>query len=399
MTTAHPHRAPVGHGTVRGELIPAHAYPALAGDWSALQERAAGAPFTSWHWVSTWLDLLPEAIRPTVFRATDDTGLLALGLVVERRQRGPGRLVWRRSLHMQGTGDVDMDEITVEYTGLLARRGGESAAYASFLACLADGPRDWRRLRIPATADAAVIDAVIPATLQASSVSRQPSYFVDLAGLRMRGTPYAATLPRKTRGNLGRIRRAYERHGTLRVEVATDPAQALDWLHRLRELHQRRWTARSGAGAFSSRFFDAFHQRLVARGAASGFTRITRISAGELVVGYLYNLEWRGTLYFYNAGLDYGLLDRYDNPGTVSLLALIEAGIGQGYDAIDFLAGNQDYKRRLATSSRTLHWIDIRPRGPRMAAERLAATVLGRTAALGRAIAPADEGFPCSPTS
>ena len=372
---------------VHADLIPARRYPGLAADWTALEQCATGSPFLSWLWVSTWLQLLPPHIEPVVFRACDDDGLLALGLLVEQPQRGPARLVWRRSLHLQGTGDKDIDEITIEYAGLLARDGGERAAYASFLSTLAAGRRDWRRLRIPATEHGPVIDAVLPRGLRATSVLGQPSHYVDLAGLRASGTPYLHALRKKTRASLGRIRRAYERHGPLRVEVASDGPQALEWLAGLRALHQRRWAGRNLEGAFTSAFFEAFHARLVAAGTPAGFTRITRVSAGDLVVGYLYNLEWRGTLYFYNSGLDYGLLDQYDSPGMVSLLALIERALAGGYQAVDFLAGEQDYKRRLATASRTLHWIDVRPRGPRMAAERLAAAVLGKTAALGQPIA------------
>ena len=49
-------------------------------------------------------------------------------------ERGIGRAFSTHSLHMQETGDGEIDEVTVEYTGLLALRGTERAAYAVSLA-------------------------------------------------------------------------------------------------------------------------------------------------------------------------------------------------------------------------------------------------------------------------
>src|SRR5690606_6496733 len=115
-------------------------------------------------------------------------------------------------------------------------------------------------------------------------------------------------------------------------------------------------------------------------GVASGLVELVRVAAGDLVIGYLFVLQWRGRRYYYTSGFNYGALPRYDSPGVAALHALIEYGIDAGWELFDFLWGTQDYKRRLSTGSQSLHWIDVRRGGPLLAAEALVwRTLAGKT--------------------
>lgn len=374
-------------GEVRGEWLEPSQYPALAGDWKTLQTRADGSPFNSWAWVSTWLEQLPAGIVPRVFRAQDAEGVLALALAVEKPERWPVRLFGRGSLLLQETGDGMLDEVSIEYAGLLARRGAEDAAYRCLFSTLQRQWAGWRRFRITATADAPRIAATLPAGLRAYRVHGAPTYRVDLALLRSRGEAHAAAVGRNTRHKLAQARRAYQALGPLRVDVAGDAGTALDWLEPLRELHERRWQGRGKPGAFASPFFRGFHHALVRRHHGDGLTQLVRVSAGAVPVAYLYNLCWQGTVYFYNCGLDYGVVPRYDNPGTLGLSMCIQHALEAGYEAFDFLAGAQDYKRRLATGHRMLDWIDVRRRGLAHEGERWLARAM-RKPTFGQPLAP-----------
>ena len=123
-------------------------YPDLADDWMRLQAQSDGTPFTHWHWISTWLEQLPADIVPRVFRIEDAEGLLALAVAVDAPERGKGRFFGRHSLRLQETGMDALDEISVEYSGLLVRRGGEVAAYAALFRALEGHWEGWRRFRI-----------------------------------------------------------------------------------------------------------------------------------------------------------------------------------------------------------------------------------------------------------
>jgi CelD/BcsL family acetyltransferase involved in cellulose biosynthesis len=227
--------------------------------------------------------------------------------------------------------------------------------------------------------------------MRAFSAHEQPSYLVDLAAVRSAGGDYIAALGSNTRTGLRKTKRAYEAHGDVRAELANSPEQALEWMRELRTLHERYWQAKGKRGSFGSAFFPAFHEDLIREGSASGFAHLMRITAGPLVVGYLYNLQWRNCVYFYNGGLNYGALKRQDRPGYLAHLAAIEKYLADGVYSYDFLAGEGDYKRMMSTHKRMLNWIHVKRNGWRLACERALAPLFGRRSTSTPMIAPASS--------
>lgn len=374
-------------GRLRGELLPLHRCGDLAGDWIALQQEAACSPFSCWDWVSTWLELLPGDVRPLVFRAMDGDRVVALAVLVDAPERGLAGRAGRRCWHIQETGDPVLDEITIEYGGLLARAESMEAAYRALFEVLKTHPGPWRRLCISTSVQAGAVLAALPAGMQGASVCARPSHQVDLAAVRRAGG-HAELLGRSTRSSLRQTLRAYQALGPLRVETATDAETALAWFEDFEDLHTRYWRSRGAGGCFASPFFGRFHRALLER-TAGGFTRLVRVTAGDLLVGYLYNLAWQRGVYYYNGGMNYGALPRHDRPGVVSLHAIVEQAAADGDLVFDFLAGDQDYKRRLSTGSRMLHSIEVRRDGLRALAERTGTRLMRRRASLGVPLATA----------
>ena len=206
----------------------------------------------------------------------------------------------------------------------------------------------------------------------------RPCYSVDLAAVRAAPGGYLEVLGRKSRGALRQTLRAYAERGPLRAETARDPVQALAWFDAFQELHTRHWQKRGTGGCFASPFFARFHRDLVARTASEGFARMTRVSAGDVLVGYLYNLGWQGRVYYYNAGMNYGGLPRHDRPGIASLYAVVEQAAAARATASSTSSRDQEYKRRLATDSVALHSIDVRRSGLRSTVERVGAGLARR---------------------
>lgn len=362
---------------LHSELIPLDDYADLGTDWRRLEETADGSPFLAWPWVDVWLKHLPRETSPIVFRARDEAGIAALAMLVDARERGVRRLLGRSTL-MQETGDRRIDAITIEYAGLLARCGCTRACYRALFDTLAAKP-SWYRLRISATTHANAIAAAIPDNLRAFSMRERPSYFVDLADVRAGGGDYLARIGSNTRSGLRRTQRDYEARGPIRVDVADSPELALRWLAELRALHQRYWRGKGKAGAFGNPDFAAFHEHLVRENTSNGFTNVVRVTAGGLVVGYLYQLVWRNGVYFYNAGLNYNALDRKrDRPGILANLAAIQKYLNDGRRVYDFLAGDDGYKRALGTHQQTMHWIQIRRPDWRLAMEQRMSRLVGR---------------------
>ncbi len=353
-------------------LTPVDRYHDLGVRWRVLEAQSAGSPFTAWPWVSTWLDHLPKTRQPCVFQAEDDGGVFALGLLVDAPERGMRRFLGQRALHLQETGDREIDNLTIDYGGLLARPGTEERAYAALFGILAPALARQRYLRISASLHAPHVLAALPSTASAFRAHSSPSYAVDLEQVAAAGGDYLATVGSSTRYGLRRTRRAYEALGKISVETAGSAEQALDFLAELSVLHDAYWQRKGVRGSFGSPFFAAFHRDLIRRHHADGLTQLLRVTAGTTLVGYLYNLVWRKNVYFYNSGLNYGALDpRHDRPGYLAHLVAIESYLSQGMKAYDFLAGEARYKRALSTHSRVMEWIIVKPHGWRLSLDRV----------------------------
>ena len=79
---------------------------------------------------------------------------------------------------------------------------------------------------------------------------------------------------------------------------------------------------------------------------------VSRVSAGDIVIGYKYNLLHGGTEYGYLTGLDYEVLPGRNQPGFVLNACIIEAALHRGVSTYRFMAGDQDYKKALSTHRR-----------------------------------------------
>jgi CelD/BcsL family acetyltransferase involved in cellulose biosynthesis len=83
---------------------------------------------------------------------------------------------------------------------------------------------------------------------------------------------------------------------------------------------------------------------------------ILRAQAGDSVLGYLYNLRWRGIAYTYQSGFCFEQ-DPQARPGLVAHVLAIRRYRDEGMSDYRFLAGNARYKLSLATGTDSLLWM------------------------------------------
>jgi CelD/BcsL family acetyltransferase involved in cellulose biosynthesis len=127
-------------------------------------------------------------------------------------------------------------------------------------------------------------------------------------------------------------------------------------------LHQQAWVARGKPGAFSNRYVYEFHLQLIRNRLASGEIQLLKISSGERLLGVLYNFVYRGRVYNYQSGIDYGHGHERSKPGFVMHSMAIEHCEKEGFTYYDLMAGDSQYKRSLGTRSNNLHWIVLQQR-------------------------------------
>ena len=349
--------SPSGEGSnpepMRAVIGPIPSLSALEASWKELEGRARPSFFLSWHWIGNWLECLPKHVRPQLLQVEHAGRLVGLAILVERHVRRHA-VLGLRSLFLNCTGDPAFDEITIEHNGFLSEAGLEAAVAKAGIGELCGQMDKWDEVVLECVREPDTVAALTIKPARWRERTRGPSHFVDLVRLREGGQDFASGLGKRTRYQLKRSTREYERMGPLAVEEAADAATATRFLENLVVLHQRHWQARGLPGSFANEFFYDFHRRLIARGLSEGVIQLLRFTAGATDLGYIYNHVYRGHVSVYQTGFNYTSNGPYDRPGVVSHVLAVEHNRRKGHAVYDFSAGDAEYKRVLSNSSATL---------------------------------------------
>jgi CelD/BcsL family acetyltransferase involved in cellulose biosynthesis len=313
--------------------------------WLDLEQRAAPHVFLSWDWIGCWLH--QAELRPVVIIGRTDATHVLLGVLTPGRRRDVLPIILH-GLHLHMTGDPRQDVITTEYNGFLVDRDHAGRLEREAIAFLLSGivvsghRRDELHLKNAATEH----QSLVPDHVACRVVQRKPSWSVDLAAIREAGRQHLDCISANTRQQIRRSMRLYQQRGPLTARRAANPTEALSFLDGLKDLHQRYWNCRGKPGGFSFPFFEGFQRRLIALGLPQGTVEIVQVSAGPFVIGYIYNLIYRGHVYAYQSGFNYEADPRL-KPGLVSHSLCITRHLRDGSRVYDFLSGNHRYKASL----------------------------------------------------
>jgi CelD/BcsL family acetyltransferase involved in cellulose biosynthesis len=370
----------------RREALPP--LPVLESEWRQLE--AAGSPsfFTSWHWIGTLLGAVPPTSRPELLRGAAGGETIALALLGARQSRRRHGLVRSRALYLNQTGDPHFDSPMIEHNGILTAAEYEPAVWKALLAWFAGlrGEADELHFsgslwRLP--------DEALEAHGLARNETVVPSYAIELRGLDTSGGELDPLLSANTRQQLRRAVRDYERIGPLRLAEAGTLEEALKFFEAMKALHCASWERRGKPHAFSGRFFEPFHRLLIERSFSEGTTQLLRASAGERVIGYLYNFRLGSRIYAYQSG--FADADRRTRPGAVTHALAIRHAFWSGAGVYDFMAGHNRLKASFATRCEPMLWQIVQQ--PRLAF-RLENYGRGLKRALGQSIRTIRKNLP-----
>ena len=370
------------------ELHPWSEWKDLANRWAALVTRCRDATFfVTAGWVETWLEEFGALLEPRFVELRDEDRLIgACALVRSSVRKGPFTI---RRLYLNTSGEDDADSPCIEFNTLLCEHGYE-AAVARALRDAAERLRDeepWDELVADGIVEGEGLSALQEAFAGCPQVGQtKPSFYIDLDAVRRGGKPFLEMLSAAERKHVRHSIRKYSEIGELRFEQADNVDDAQRFLDELIVLHQRTWNERGFAGSFASSAFERFHRKLVVRCFPAGEIQLQRVRAGQATIGVLYNFVFRGKAYFYQCGYDYSHGKRFA-PGMVAQTLAIQWAADHGLNEYDLMAGDVDYKRKLSSTYRTLHWDAWQSPGVKMKAfellrktkRRLAQAQLGET--------------------
>jgi CelD/BcsL family acetyltransferase involved in cellulose biosynthesis len=345
----------------------------LQAEWCELQARADHSFFLSWTWISTWLNSLPAADRPLLMRSRSGERTVGLALLGSRQVRRHG-IISSNGLHLNSTGDEQLDDITIEYNSLLIDAQVHDTVQSAMLNHLIHEVPSWDECHLPGMTHVAAELTAAPGTRlrQRNSATFQ----VDLhrlgsesqatsdaledspskgAGNDIEG--YLELLGHKPRYQIRRSLRQYALLGPLKHEAAQTLAQAHAFMAELQTLHSAYWASKGHPGAFLNPYVVSFHQQLIDTAFARGEVQLLRLSAGDKVISCMYNFVYQGKIYHYQSGINYALFDGQDSPGLVSHGMAVTFNAQAGHSVYDFMAGERQYKRSLCTETAELHWL------------------------------------------
>ena len=340
------------------------AWPEVAPVWAELERHCPRASlFLSEVWVETWLETFGPGLDVSilVFEAAGS----AVGACLLVSSRRWSAMVPVRRISLNASGEADSETTYIEFNDLLCREGYEPAIAEALAGYLSR--QRWDEVRLDGLCQGPAYDA-LKSALREFDVEEnwKPSYCVDLAAIREKGTAYEMALSGSNRRKLRERTRYQAEAGPLRLECAGDVAEAFAMLNGLAGLNQRRWSGQGSASAFASPRFLEFHRKLIGKCFAAGAIQLLRVSAGQQTVGVLYNFVYRGKVYFYQCGFRY-TDDRRLSPGRVTLAMAIQYCLDAGLDDFDFMAGEASHKKELSTGVRNLVWAEFRKRSLKLA--------------------------------
>lgn len=337
-------------------LEPLPAMDDLAASWRALEVRSRCSFFQSWDWIESWLETICDRRAARLVTVRRGRRVVGLGILSSRRRLGVGP----RYLYLHEVGDRRLDDLTIEYNGLLTEHGLEAPCLLALVRHLAQRER-WALLHVPGViADQAPVEALSGDGLDIRT-RISPAPYVDLAALRRERRAYLESLSANNRSAVRRTQRKLENAlGPVSMTAAEGPEQRLAFFEALARLHQAHWTGQGRhAGAFADPRILAFHRRLIGDRESGGRVQLLELAAGGRPLGYAYNFVWDGIVYFYQMGLDYAEAARHGSPGLLLLSRAVELAEAEGRTRFEFMAGDSRYKRALSNAARDMVWISI----------------------------------------
>lgn len=318
---------------------PVRDFAALGRAWTALEARARFSVFQGWGWIGC---LAEERFADPVLvqaRAGDE----CMGLALFNRAGG--------RLHLAESGDPERDRPFIEHNAPLVAATAPPGTAGAMLRHARRLPGGGR-LRLSGVAP----ELAAAAGGLAWRPQRRQAPYIDLCVLRASGGEWLAGLSANARQQIRRSNKRFRAMGPLTLMPATEPAQAGAWLEELMAMHDQRW---GGAGAFGTPWLRRFHAALVTRCLGRGELDLLRVTAGPEVVGILYNLRSDGRCLAYQSGWVEAPGDAHRKPGLTCHHLAIELALARGDRVYDFLAGDQRYKRSLASDVAPLSWLEV----------------------------------------
>lgn len=334
--------------------------------WNELSSKTEHSFFLSWKWIGTWLKSLPSD-NGVQFIVGEKNGrpvvMFCLGLVKGIQSK----IIFANRGYLNSTGCSDLDNLTIEYNGLLI----DPLSLGDLTACFSNtafSHVDEFHFTNICSDQLDLLSQGLgrDATVHLSSDS---SYYIDLEKVRLHDGDLLPLVGANSRSKIRRSIKLYEQQGPVTVEAASSVSECQTMLQELAKLHNEKWALRGVKGAFEDEYFVDFHMDLIKNCFEKGQVNVLHIKTPLATIGYLYNFNYAGNVLFYQSGFNYEGSSKL-KPGYVCHYLASRYYAELGANEYDFLKGSSQYKKSLATDERKMHTIKSQRKKLRFKMER-----------------------------
>jgi CelD/BcsL family acetyltransferase involved in cellulose biosynthesis len=307
--------------------------------WSdLLRQSNANSVFSSWAWISSWLETLGAKADVWIIGVFKDDRLIALLPLCIKRSAGT---ICGKHLSLVGAGKGGAD-----YSDLLCMRGYEEVV-AETIAEWLTRSTDWNRCEfadvLPDSVARRVATLMVTDNVIAdASGSVCPRVCLGCGWENLLRSHF----DKKHRYNIVRQVRLAEEQG-LRMVFHETPEAFSRAFPMLVFLHNERKSIQRMKSAFSRPDCLRFHTRAAAKLAESGSAFIATLQAGQETVSAAYCFRDSQSLYYFQTGMS--ATGAALGAGSTLLYMLIRWAANQGYEWFDLLKGEEAYKTPWAT--------------------------------------------------
>jgi len=334
----------------------------LKDQWLTLEQVANNSIFTSWPWVSLWLEEINiDCLVTTISCNNEIVGLGFLTQHISTKNSIKFKQLW-----LNRTGDTKRDQIWCEFNDILCIAGREQEIRATLL-------HHFNRTNLAdeliiGVSNIEILNTPVSPRIMKHITWKANSYSTDLKPDFADINNFLSTLSRNTEKQIKRSIKLYQQNYSISFKRANTTEMALKYFSYLAELHKQRWT--DNQSGFANPLFFSFHQKLIKQYYSQGIIDLIKVSAGGNVIGYLYNFTYKNDVYFYLSGFKF-LNDNRFKPGLVCHSLAIAHYSELNYKKYDFMGGESRYKQSLSNNKSEMVIVSFRRNIPSFVASNL----------------------------
>jgi CelD/BcsL family acetyltransferase involved in cellulose biosynthesis len=325
--------APAATSAIRYDVVErVSELESLREDWDALLcASPCRSPFSSFVWVTSWLECLGTGVRPFVVVVRDDERVAAIAPLVVNRAG---------VMEFIGSPQSDYADILLD--------GDPRRLLPPIVEALRSRRDLWKQIVLePLRAERSCARALL-AVLDEQRVA----YRLEQGDLcpAMVLEDVEAARRQYSKSNLNNYVNWFRRQGDFGFEAPEDLPTVLARLEDLFDQHRERWRGTSTPSSFSRPEIREFYRRFVERMHGLGWIRMGCLRLDDHFPAMFLYFAMDGVYYMYKPS--YSLEFAKRSPGQVILRFVLEEAVREGVGEIDFTRGDEGYKSRFANAQR-----------------------------------------------